>query len=162
MSDIRDRVADSLYSDVLRAVDDLWATPEFVAMGSEIERAMAANFVLRGRFNASDMFRIGYPENPFHGYFISPQHVIDRYRVDFLFGFGKRPELENCVVIECDGHDFHDRTPEQAARDKSRDRDLHGHVMAVLRFTGREIYRDPSGCWIEALNVLGRDMGGVK
>lgn len=47
------------------------------------------------------------------------------------------------IAIECDGHDFHERTAEQAERDRSRDRALTATGWSVLRFTGREIWRDP-------------------
>jgi very-short-patch-repair endonuclease len=58
------------------------------------------------------------------------------------------------VVIECDGHDFHERTKEQAARDRKRDRAVQsaGHIM--LRYTGSEIYRDPLGCARSAIKGL--------
>ncbi len=47
------------------------------------------------------------------------------------------------IVIEVDGHEFHERTKEQAQRDKSRDRALTGAGYRVLRFTGSEVFRDP-------------------
>lgn len=47
------------------------------------------------------------------------------------------------VAIECDGHDFHEKTKEQAERDKRRDRDLQSIGWVIARFTGSEIVRDP-------------------
>jgi len=47
------------------------------------------------------------------------------------------------LIIECDGHDFHERTKEQASRDRSRDRRLQEAGYPVFRFTGSEIWRDP-------------------
>jgi very-short-patch-repair endonuclease len=64
-----------------------------------------------------------------------------RYRLDFAFFLG-----EAMFAVEIDGHDFHERTKEQARRDKSRDRALTSTGWSVLRFTGSEIYADPSGC----------------
>ncbi|HEY3315206.1 MAG TPA: DUF559 domain-containing protein [Bacillota bacterium] len=71
------------------------------------------------------------------------------YRVDFWMTFadGKGPSL----AIECDGHDFHERTKEQAARDRQRDRHLLEAGHHVLHFTGSEIWKDPQGCASEAL-----------
>lgn len=75
------------------------------------------------------------------GYFyLGQQCAIEkpiRARIDFVVeGLdGER------IAIECDGHDFHERTPEQAERDRSRDRALTLDGWTVLRFTGREIYR---------------------
>lgn len=50
------------------------------------------------------------------------------------------------LVVECDGHDYHERTKEQAAKDRSRDRNLQMSGYTVFRFTGYEIYRAPLKC----------------
>lgn len=74
---------------------------------------------------------------------ITPQAQIDKFRVDFLLvdtHYGTR------VVIECDGHDFHERTKEQARKDRSRDRDLQAKGYLVLRYTGSEIWANPWAC----------------
>lgn len=55
------------------------------------------------------------------------------------------------LVIEVDGHDFHERTKEQAQRDKKRDRDLQAAGFTVFRFTGREVY---SGADDKALEII--------
>lgn len=68
---------------------------------------------------------------------IVPQHNILNYRVDFAL-IGGANDLR--IAVECDGHDFHERTKEQARRDRSRDRALSAAGWTVLRFTGREIY----------------------
>ncbi len=74
---------------------------------------------------------------------ITPQAQIGKYRVDFLI-----EDLPHKVraVIECDGHQFHERTKEQARKDRSRDRDLQGEGYLVLRYTGSEIWADPMAC----------------
>lgn len=72
---------------------------------------------------------------------IMPQAVIEDFRVDFLIQNGSAS-----VVVECDGHDFHERTKEQAIADRSRDRRLQELEYAIMRFTGREIYRNAVGC----------------
>lgn len=58
------------------------------------------------------------------------------------------------VAIECDGHAFHERTKEQAARDKSRDRALSRAGWIVLRFTGAELHADSDRCAEEAIGIL--------
>lgn len=89
------------------------------------------------------------------GVVVYPQSVIGKYRVDFLilyfFEYMDEPKF---IVVECDGHDFHEKTKKQAARDKSRDRFLQTKVHKVFRFTGSEIYNDPSGCADEIGNFL--------
>lgn len=78
-------------------------------------------------------------------YWLTPQAQVGKYRVDFLLWI-QRGDKFGGVVVECDGHAFHERTKEQAARDKSRDRDLLSAGYPVMRFTGSEIYRDPRAC----------------
>lgn len=62
------------------------------------------------------------------------------------------------VAVECDGHDFHEKTKEQAIRDKKRDRDFIAAGVPVLHFTGREIWRDPSRCVGEIGDFLVNEM----
>ena len=45
------------------------------------------------------------------------------------------------MAIECDGHDFHEKTKEQAQRDKEKDRILQANGWLIARFTGSEIYK---------------------
>ena len=68
---------------------------------------------------------------------VEPQKQIGNYRVDFMVSF-----MNEQFIIECDGHDFHERTKEQAQRDKKRDRDLQSKGMKVFRFSGSEIWKD--------------------
>ncbi len=98
---------------------------------------------------------------------IFPQCQIDKYRVDFVLGrmaygvefHGDEPGDEVLVkspplIVECDGHDFHERTKEQAAKDRSRDRDLTLMGHRVIRFTGSEIHRDAMGCARQADDII--------
>ena len=76
--------------------------------------------------------------------FIVTQMVIGGFRLDFaLFTWDDR------LAIETDGHDFHERTKEQAARDRSRDRAFTADGWKVLRFTGSELHRSVESCWNE-------------
>lgn len=67
--------------------------------------------------------------------------VSAQYRVDFLVHLTRyylgheRPKWGH-LVVEVDGHDFHDRTKEQAPSDRKRDRTLLFEGMNVMRFTG--------------------------
>jgi len=84
-----------------------------------------------------------------------PQVKIGKYRVDFLL-LDDRGSKQKLTVIECDGHDFHERTKEQAARDRSRDRWFAAQGISVLRFTGSEVYNDPFGVADEVASWLAR------
>lgn len=76
------------------------------------------------------------------------QATVGEYRADFLLGIwslGRR----RAIVIECDGHDFHERTKAQARRDRQRDRWMTLNDVVVLRFTGSEIHADPLVCAVQ-------------
>lgn len=85
-------------------------------------------------------------------YAVSPQMQIGQYRVDFVVRYlaGKWGDVD--VVVECDGHDFHEKTREQAERDKKRDRAITAEGYTVMRFSGRELYRDPFACVEEVID----------
>ena len=79
------------------------------------------------------------------GLYVRPQVVIGNHRVDFLFYY-LNYETSYAFAVECDGHAFHERTKEQAERDRSRDRGLMLSGITPVRFTGSEIWRDPIRC----------------
>lgn len=84
-----------------------------------------------------------------------PQMEVAGSRVDFIFCQAMSGTEQPVVIaVECDGHDFHEKTKQQAARDKSRDRKLAAHGIRVLRFTGSEIYRDAGACAGEVFGLL--------
>ncbi len=71
-----------------------------------------------------------------------PALPIDRVgEVDlaiFIPSYRKRRPI---VIVECDGHQFHERTVEQASNDRRRDRVLARYGIPVLRFTGTDVLR---------------------
>lgn len=74
-----------------------------------------------------------------------------RYRCDLYLSLTrfthvpKYPEWGK-LVVEVDGHDFHDRTKEQASHDRHRDRALVREGLTVIRFTGSDVYNDAGAC----------------
>ena len=87
------------------------------------------------------------------------QEEIGKYRVDFslyLNELGKTPCKKNVkhFVIELDGHDFHEKTKEQAKKDKEKDRFLISEGYTVIRFTGSEIYNNCKDKVKEFLNIV--------
>lgn len=90
-------------------------------------------------------------------YRIHPQHRVGSYRADFYITF-----MGNGVIVECDGHDYHERTKEQAEHDKKRDRAITSAGIPVFRFTGRELHRDPSACVEEVVDYLQRRRDGGR
>ena len=90
---------------------------------------------------------------PIEGVYLWPQVTIGPYRVDFIVGVNANYNATSYVIVECDGHEFHERTKAQAQRDKARDRYLTGRGYRILRFTGSEIYRDPEAIWNEIISI---------
>jgi very-short-patch-repair endonuclease len=68
------------------------------------------------------------------------QMKLGPYIVDFLVIYEK---LNLKIVVECDGHDFHEKTKKQAAHDKKRDRFLTKNGFILLRYTGSQICENP-------------------
>lgn len=71
---------------------------------------------------------------------------VGAWRVDLLVRVKGVDGKEKGLIVECDGHEYHERTKEQAAKDRSRDRDAQQAGYTVFRFTGSEIWRDPCKC----------------
>jgi Protein of unknown function (DUF559) len=105
---------------------------------------------------------------------ILPQYKLGEYRVDFLIRYthsaanglylgevstnsirrDSQALIERQIIVECDGHDYHERTKEQARRDKKRDRRLQAMGFPVYRYTGSEIYQDSIECVREVVRIL--------
>lgn len=103
-----------------------------------------------------------FPEKPpfDQAAFFYPQVKIGSYRVDLAIWDASLPfdvGKPRVMIVECDGHDFHEKTKEQARRDKRRDRYFQSLGYKVLHFTGSEIWADPSEVAQEVLNELAID-----
>lgn len=81
-------------------------------------------------------YEFSYGNRALEFYFQQP---VGQYRVDFLV---TAEFSDDKIVIECDGHEFHEKTKEQAKHDKERDRYLTAQGFKILRYTGSEIYND--------------------
>lgn len=99
---------------------------------------------------------------------ILPQQRLGVYTADFVvqratYHIIGNPEDDSVrevlavsrpVVVECDGHDYHDTTKEQAVHDRKRDRYMQSQGFYIARFTGSELYRDPFAAAAEVHKVL--------
>ena len=63
--------------------------------------------------------------------------IIHGYEVDFWV-------IESCIVLECDGWDSHGRNKVQFERDRRRDQELTAHGYITVRFTYRQLTRQPA------------------
>ncbi|MCL2840309.1 MAG: endonuclease domain-containing protein [Defluviitaleaceae bacterium] len=90
-----------------------------------------------------------------------PQHEIrcgnKKYIVDFFYSNEEAksiteyqgdiyPYQDIQVIVECDGHDFHQKTKEQVIRDNERQMALQLAGYDVIRFSGSQIYTNPLKC----------------
>jgi very-short-patch-repair endonuclease len=167
-------------AEIARAKLDLKFMCSAFECESEIERLLLLAFLRWEAINPFDTFKIlGFRDHDLNEArdlawrLIVPSYLhhsvtvalmqcpVSNYRVDFLLGVvraekGER-RGEHWIAVECDGHDYHERTKEQARRDKSRDRSLMALGIKTMRFTGSEIWEDPTACALEALRVLDPD-----
>lgn len=90
------------------------------------------------------------------GIWIHPQAPIGSYKIDFavVWELGFSPERQ-VVLVELDGHEFHDRDQRQRSYEKARDRELQRLGHRVLHFTGSDVVRDPYKVAHEVLFTLG-------
>lgn len=88
------------------------------------------------------------------------QTKIGKYRVDFLCTLYKG--TSQSYVIECDGHDFHEKTKEQAQYDKQRERFLVSQGYKVLRYTGSEIINDFEKIKEELQDFFEKEYGNME
>lgn len=75
------------------------------------------------------------PEAKFVRINLRSQIQIGRYRVDFLVSVEAEGMRDVRFVIECDGHNFHERSAKQASHDRARDRKLLREGYVTLRYT---------------------------
>lgn len=89
--------------------------------------------------------------NAKHVVALHAQAKVHTYVADFMLTVKDALRL----VIECDGHDWHERTKQQAAYDRARDRELLSRFVFTVRFTGSEIHHSAERCAADAWRVLG-------
>lgn len=161
-----------LQQQVLDQVDGelMWMINDRETGDSEIEKLLFLAIQFRIQYGFSEFEQLLKPSDaekeksllrdsydPWTTFFVRAQAKIGGYRVDFLAHSldHRRSGNERSwrrLVIECDGHQFHERTKEQAARDRSRDRWLTANGYDVFRFTGSELWRDPMACAEQVLD----------
>jgi very-short-patch-repair endonuclease len=151
----------------------------FGLCGSPIERMLLSSFLVVGH-QRDYALQLRTPHSTerlgreaLDNLLIQPQAPLGEHRVDFLLtqeslmpDFANQRTLADGMkipgnlearaqlVVECDGHDFHDRTKEQASRDRSRDRALQALGFRVYRYTGADLWRDTFQCAAEVLTHL--------
>lgn len=69
-----------------------------------------------------------------------------RYTTDFALCVMPPGLGQLWVAIECDGHEYHDKTKEQADRDRARDRHFQALGWEVARYTGTQVNASAEWC----------------
>ena len=96
----------------------------------------------------------------------SQQHAASIYRIprtvsagsfDVDFVVYSEKENKRLCGIEIDGHEFHEKTKEQATHDKKRERAIVLSGLTILRFTGSEIVRKCKSCIDEVKQFITLD-----
>jgi very-short-patch-repair endonuclease len=86
---------------------------------------------------------------------LTPQQEVtvggQTYRIDFCI---TSDIADWKLAVELDGHDFHEKTRAQAAKDKQRERALIRDGYTVVRFTGTEVVRDTAKCVSEVVALI--------
>lgn len=77
-----------------------------------------------------------------------------KYRVDFLIEVLLKNKAFKLFVVECDGHEFHEKTKEQVVYDNERTRALQIEGYEVIRFSGTEIWNRPHKCAMQVLRII--------
>ena len=80
-----------------------------------------------------------------------------KYRVDFLIPVIykiKKETVYKTFVVECDGHDYHEKSKEQVACNNHRERDLKAAGYEVVRFSGSEIYKNATQCVKDLMRII--------
>ncbi len=129
---------------------------------SPIERLLMAALYASSKIQHEKLFFYGCDEMPKEPDFDEAVHIFQQikfgqYRVDIAIWDASLPfnhTPPRMMVVECDGHDFHEKTKEQARRDKQRDRFLVSKGYKVLRYTGSEIWADPGAIADDIINEL--------
>lgn len=157
---------DLLKKQVLEFIEGEFESYQQEALGdSEIERLLFLALLMSVKIGATEYTEVLMAADKGHylslreecresrlSLIILRQAQIEKWRVDFLISALDWREEEASkwkwreLIVECDGHDFHEKTKLQAARDRSRDRSALLRGRDIFRFTGSEIWRDPFGC----------------
>lgn len=74
---------------------------------------------------------------------LETQKKFGPYYADFYLSYASgKQKLE--IIVECDGHEFHEKTKAQVSRDKKRDRYFTKLGINTLRYSGSDLVKDPS------------------
>ena len=146
---------------------------EIIFSNDDIDENPCIPFMVAGMINEycespiEQIFYLAFTYESFKrngGYILLAQEEIEtqsgKYRADFLFSTSENTspyvefEEEYNLVIECDGHDFHEKTKEQVRKNNERDMAIKSAGYDIIHFSGSQIYREPLKCAKQAVNYI--------
>ena len=92
-----------------------------------------------------------YDETFMEGLCLETQFKIEttngkNYIADFVLHHEFAAEGSKYLVIECDGHEYHNATKEQVEHDNERDFDIKESVYDIIHFSGSQLFKYPMKC----------------
>ena len=138
---------------------------------SPIEQLFIAAFTTLVKINNLSSIEISITRHTWvdYGISVSQQHKIGKYRVDFLITYSDGEFVDDVnlttfpinkskkIIVELDGHKFHDKNERQRRYEKQRDRFFATRGYHVFHFTGSEVVKDPFNVAAECLAYLTGD-----
>jgi len=125
---------------------------------SPIEKLLFIALKSIQRFNYIDNFEADSPNHVYrYGLTYEPQFKIGKYTVDFKIQYHyslNRTLMSKTIIVECDGHEFHDKNKEQRKYEKERDRFIVKQGYKIFHYTGSEIFNNPLDIAVEILSYL--------
>lgn len=108
-------------------------------------------------FNIVRMFRSNEFPDYVVGISVFPQFEVEteskKYCADFYIVVeGYKDEID--IIVECDGHDFHEKTKKQVAYNNEREYAIKKAGYDILRFSGSQIYENPFKCANDIFDYL--------
>ena len=82
------------------------------------------------------------------------EEFFNGYRPDFMITING---VYGGYVIEIDGHEWHEKTKEQARADKEKERMYLKSCYIPVRFTGSEVYHNAKMCVNELFEIIFRN-----
>jgi very-short-patch-repair endonuclease len=140
----------------------------FECCETPIERQFAIGFFLLDGWlvepTGSKSIRVQSPDRQW-SFTVTPQSEFEDFRdsnhqlvgrVDFLLQCEVGTGVFYKLGVELDGHEWHEKSKDQARNDRERERALLADTAlnALIRFTGSEVFRDPERAASGAINVL--------
>lgn len=116
---------------MLNAISNMNKALDWTQSGTPIEKIIGCKLVEAQMLYGYLYFNVSFQER------------IEEYTLDFLVKYSS-PTTNFKVIIECDGHEFHEKTREQVSKDKKRDRYFSKNGFTIFRYSGSEIVNNPN------------------